>query len=135
MEGILMMRFRIAQCLCGPARHAILALAVNTPPAEMPDTEALALVKDAVAAALAGRGAEIGLPPRLDPWCGLCGAADRAWTYDVGWSREFLHWDAALCELRACEADQQLAAALFDLLDVSFNARLRADVARQVDER
>jgi hypothetical protein len=127
------MRFRIVQCLCGPARHAILAMAVN-PASPILDAVALELLKAAVDAVLAGRGAELGLPAQVDPWCGLCGAAACDWTYDIGWSRVFPDWDVAQQALRQCEADQRASAALLDLLDATFNARLRGEVARHVDD-
>jgi len=130
------MRVRILQCLCGPARHAILAMAVPVGPDEMSDAVALEALKTAIAALLAGLGAELALPTggRIDPWCGLCGAPVGGWRYELQWSREYPDWPTAELDLRACEADQRGTAALLDLLDVSYNARLQRETARAVDE-
>src|SRR4051812_19874945 len=123
------MRIRLVQCLCGPARHAILALAVKPPPAEMPDARALDLLRTAVEALQEGRGTELGLPFRaIDPWCGLCGAAASGWTHEIGWSRSFADWEAAEAALRQCEAEQQASRGLLDLLDATYTARLRRAV-------
>ncbi|MEP7304192.1 MAG: hypothetical protein ABJA98_01615 [Acidobacteriota bacterium] len=129
------MRFPIVQCLCGPQRHAILAMAVSTNLAEQTtDHEALAWLKAAIGLLLEGRGGEIEMPPRIDPWCGLCGAPARDWTYEIGWSREFEDWGAAQRALRESETDQRASAALLELLDVTYNARMRGEVARHVDD-
>jgi hypothetical protein len=116
------MRVRIVQCLCGPARHAILAMAVMD---SRPDHEVVELIHAAVKEALAGRGAAVGLPPTLNPWCGLCGAPTKTWLYQAAWSKEFADEEAALKELHASEDDQRTTAALLDLLDLSYDAKRR----------
>jgi hypothetical protein len=131
------MRFPVVQCLCGPKRHAILAAAVNTTgePLANDGVDTIAALKAAVSLMLEARGAEVSdtMPASIDPWCGLCGAPASAWTYEIAWTREFPDFDAALRVLKASEADQRHTAALLDLLDVSYNARMRGEVARQVD--
>lgn len=125
------MRVRIAQCLCGPKRHAILALGVNADTTETPDAMAIELLKAAVEAVLAGQGAELGLPPLMNPWCGLCGARSADWVYEINWSKEFSDWDAAQRELHQSEVDQQFSALALDMLGESFDARMRQ---RQTDK-
>lgn len=118
------MRFRIAQCLCGPARHAILAMAIND--ASITDAHALRGLRDIVGEVVAGSGAAWGLPaPRLNRWCALCGRTIDAWRYEIAWSREFDSWEAAQRFLRASEADQAETRGLLALLDASFDARVR----------
>jgi hypothetical protein len=117
------MRIRIVQCLCGPARHAILAMAVMDP--EHTDDEVGMLVHTAVKEALAGRGADIGLPAKINPWCGICGAPTRTWMYQLAWSRPFKDEADALAELKATEADNRATAALLDLVDLSYDAKRR----------
>src|SRR5262245_26762712 len=47
------MRVRIAQCLCGPERHAIMAFALDDDPVLTPDGEMLSWLKEIVAALIA----------------------------------------------------------------------------------
>ncbi len=54
--------------------------------------------------------------------------------YEVALSVEFPDWDTALRVLRACEADQRATARLLDLLDETYNAKLRRATERAVDE-
>jgi hypothetical protein len=117
-----MIRIRIVQCLCGPARHAIMAMAVMDP--EQTDAQVLELVHVAVKEALAGRGAPLGLP-NMHPWCGICGAPTRTWMYGVALSREFKDEAEALAALKANEADQRKTAAILDLLDQTYDSKRR----------
>lgn len=116
------MRLRIVQCVCGPQRHCLVALAVLDP--ERPDDEVGQMVHAAVKEALAGRGAAVGLP-HMNPWCGICGAPTRTWKYEIAWSKAFADEAAALAALQANEDDQRTTAALLDLLDLSHDARQR----------
>jgi hypothetical protein len=117
-----MMRVRIVQCLC-PARHALLAIVGMDP--EQTDAELLQLVRTAVEMVLAGEGLALGLPQRTNPWCGICGAGVASWVYELGWSREFRDEAEALRVLKASEANQHMTAALLNLLDLTYDARLR----------
>lgn len=125
------MRFRIVQCLC-PERHAILAIAIS-PDAKFTDAEALEALKLAVDAALAGNAEELGLG-RINPWCGLCGAAATTWRYELGHSGVYEDWEDALTTLKALERSNRATAALLELLDASYDAQLRRAVADQVNE-
>lgn len=121
-----MIRIRIVQCLCGPARHAILAMALHESP-EVSDVDALVWLRAAVELLHEGRGAELGvpIPAKLNPWCGLCGAPLRDWRYEIGWSVPFADWEAAQRVLRASEKAQDSTRLLLDLLDQSFDAKVR----------
>lgn len=94
-----MIRFRLAQCLC-PERHAIVAFA-----AFEPDRDEAALVETLRAAAAL-----------VDPWCGICGAAREAWTYEVRLSRAYRDEAAARADLAAMERANRETRALIDAL-------------------
>lgn len=84
----------LLQCLC-PARHCIIALAGEAPPAtvESMTESAKAGIESAIAA------------KSLDPWCALCGAPREQWSFEVA---ELA--DRTLAQvmpaLRASEAEQ-----------------------------
>jgi hypothetical protein len=61
-----------------------------------------------------------GLPELVNPWCGLCGAVPSSWRYEVAPLRE-KNWVAALEALRACQADQRLAAEILKRIGSSFD--------------
>src|SRR5207253_795408 len=44
----------------------------------------------------------IGLPGSdpFDPWCGICGAKEPTWKYEVAWSKEYPDWKTAEKEIR-----------------------------------
>lgn len=106
------MRIRLAQCVCGPRRHALLALAAD--PA-LGDVDVILYLKLAVAETIAGRGEELGLPfPRMNPVCGICNAPEAEWQYEVGWTVDYPDWDAALKALRRSEAMNLLSRAMID---------------------
>lgn len=128
------MRIRIAQCLCGPARHAILATAVG-PSVTLTDAALLDGLRGVVQLVMDGNGGDVGIPFRMDPWCGLCGTAAHDWQYEIGWSREFPDWDAAQLALKQSESDQRTTAAVLELLDATYNARLRREMQATVDKR
>ena len=124
------MRFRIAQCLCGPARHAIMGMALGPETDDISDDVAARGLRSIVHAIASGRGADLkidGLPPQMNPWCSLCGAPMRDWLCEVRQSRAFASCDEAQRVLKACAAAQQATRLLLDLIDESFDARLRRD--------
>jgi hypothetical protein len=97
------MRLHVAQCLCGPARHAILALAKDA----SESADALReLLKVAVDEFLAVRG--------IDSRCGICGAPASQWIYEVGLSREYPDWDTAKRALKDLEAENRATRAVVD---------------------
>ena len=65
-------RVWIAQCLCGPNRHAICALAGEADEAAAPAL--LTRLREAVAALLR---------TTTNPWCGICGAEEAGWRYEL----------------------------------------------------
>lgn len=111
MGYISVMQILIAQCLCGPNRHAMLALALQPQDA---GEHAIELLQACVQAVLDGEGEQLGLPPKMNPWCGICGS--REWTYEVGWSKEYESWGAATLDLRESERNQQATAQFLRLL-------------------
>jgi hypothetical protein len=121
------MRFRIAQCLCGPARHAILAMALGPATDDITDVQATSSLRAIIEALVDGRGEalKMGLPPTLNPWCGLCGRHARDWVYEIRRSKPFSDWETAQRFLKECEADQQATKLLMDAIDESFDARVR----------
>lgn len=118
-------RFRIAQCLCGPERHAILAMPVEEPVDEVSNADVLAKLRAAVEQMLADTSELDVRVPRINPWCGLCGRRAAKWVYEVGASRLFADWDALVAELRRLEGEQMETSAVLGLLDLSFDAQLR----------
>lgn len=116
------MRMRIVQCLCGPSRHAIMAMAHQDE--TIPDDHLEQSLRWVVGEAVHGRSASLGLP-RMNPWCGICGSVAAKWVYEVGWSREFRDMAEAEQMMRRSEVDQGTAAALLDFLDLTYDSRLR----------
>lgn len=118
------MRIRIAQCLCGPARHAILALAIDAP--HITDDIGIEMLKAAVTLILDGKGNEIGVdtPATLmNPWCALCGRLEADWLYEIGWStEEVADWETAVNMLKEVERANKLAAAFFNLTGQSYDS-------------
>lgn len=122
-----MIRVRIVQCLCGPARHAIFAMALGPETPDITDAQATSGVRLMIAEMVAGRGAalDLGLPPQLNPWCGICGTPMRDWVYELGRSKPFADWEAAQRALNESADAQHATKFLLDLLDKSFDARVR----------
>ncbi len=71
-------RVWIAQCLCGPNRHAILAVARECDD-EADPRQLLPVLRKEVANLR--RFA-------LNPWCAICGSLEENWRYEVGRT----HW-------------------------------------------
>ena len=90
----------LAQCLCGPGRHTILAGASDDPDAAQ-----------TLADNLRGKVAAFLMLREINPWCALCKSPATAWTFEVGRTR----W-RSLAEaesfLRQSEADQIMTNAL-----------------------
>ena len=61
---------RLAQCLCGPNRHAILAVAYEECKAE----DGVGELRRKVEELIASRG--------INPWCGICHARQEGWQYE-----------------------------------------------------
>lgn len=122
-----MIRIRIAQCLCGPARHAIMAMALGPDTDAITDAQAAKGLREVIEALVAGRGGELnmGLPPRMNAWCGICGAPARDWAYEIGRSIPFTDWEDAQRVLRENETAQNASRRLLDLLDQTFDAKVR----------
>ena len=95
-------RVWIAQCLCGPNRHAIAALAGEADSA----TEALDLLTRLRAGIADLRQAD------LNPWCAICGSPEAAWLYQIDRTR-FRTMKEAGPELARTAAGNAVANALF----------------------
>ena len=63
---------RLVQCLCGPNRHAILALAYQEGQVE----DAVGILHRQMEELIASRG--------INPWCGICHARQEGWQYEDG---------------------------------------------------
>lgn len=71
-------RVWIAQCLCGPHRHAIAALAGEADSEEAADALLLPQLR---------RGLAELLQSGINPWCAICGAEAPGWIYEIGRTR------------------------------------------------
>jgi hypothetical protein len=74
-----MTRVWIAQCLCGPERHCILATADEAADETEAATRIAGMLRAQVAEWLAAES--------LNPWCGICGAKAEGWVYEIGRTR------------------------------------------------
>jgi hypothetical protein len=98
------MKVWIAQYLCGPQRHAIMAAADEAKDRDEAETK--------IATALRNRVADLLRAEAINPWCALCGAASAEWIVDLQPSR-FRTLDEALPTMRQAEADQAATNAAF----------------------
>jgi hypothetical protein len=93
----------IMQCLC-PARHCIVAscdVAEN-------EAEARAKLDDSTRQAVA----ELIASGSFNPWCGLCGAKQETWKFELGRTR-FSSMAQAAPSLRQSEQEQAVTRDLF----------------------
>jgi hypothetical protein len=88
-------RVWIAQCLCGPNRHTIIALTDEFD--DPAGAEALTRQLRASTAKIVRGGV-------LNPWCGICGSLEDAWRYELGRTR-FRTLQEARPELARTEAE------------------------------
>ena len=93
------MSVRICQCLC-PSRHCIMAVAFE--PGEWPDEKAQL--------ALAGIVNKLVEAKIMNPWCGICRAPIKSWTYQAD-ATLFDTLEAAQPVLKAFEQAQMRTAA------------------------
>ena len=97
-------RVWIAQCLCGPNRHAIAALAG--------DFGGEATARRSLLRKLRERIATLLLTSAINPWCAICGAEEPTWHYEVG-RTAFRTMEEAAPMLAQTAAGNALAGALF----------------------
>jgi hypothetical protein len=95
----------VAQALC-PRRHCIMAAAADTD-----DPDGLQETLQAGVAHMLSEG-------QINPWCGLCGARDTSWTYEVGRTR-YETLAEATPALREAEAAQVHSAAVMKALGLA----------------
>jgi len=98
-----MTRVYIAQCLCGPNRHAIIALAGEFDDEAQAFTMLIPQLRTAV-----GELFDAG----VNRWCGICGAVEPGWRYEVGRTR-FRSMEEGRAEMEKTAAGNLLANALF----------------------
>lgn len=100
-------RVWIAQCLCGPARHCILATAGEADSVATATTGILDPLQQSIT-----DWVRSGL---FNPWCGLCHAEAAGWQYELG-RTPFRTMEEAAPTLRQNEAEQAATrAALGDM--------------------
>src|SRR6266850_6541373 len=99
----------IMQALCGPAGHALGAMALE---AETADGLQALLRAELMSRMAAGA---------INPWCGLCGARVEGWRYEAGRSR-YATMAEAEPALRASEAAQARTAALLKAQGRAYDA-------------
>jgi len=76
------MGIKLIQCLCSEARHCIVGMAYDD--ADISDQEAISGIHECIKLSLDGRGPEeLGIPEKLDPWCGICAAPRSLWRYEM----------------------------------------------------
>lgn len=66
----------IAQCLCGPSRHAIAAKVGEFSSKKGASRGILLKLREEIARLL--------LKSEINPWCGICGAEEANWRYELG---------------------------------------------------
>lgn len=118
------MRIRTAQCLC-PSRHAILVLMIND--ASTSDADAVELLRTAVRAVLDGQGESIGLPAKTNPWCGICGASNAEWTFEIRRSKEFPSFEEAAAAIEKLKSAQIISRAMLDAMGLSYDAQRKRE--------
>lgn len=96
-------RVWIAQCVCGPARHAIMANA-----GEALDEQAAQHIVNVLREKV-GDWIKKGV---INPWCGLCHAPAEGWRYEVG-RTAFRTLAEAMPALRDAERQQAAVRAAF----------------------
>lgn len=118
------MRIRVVQCLC-PSRHSLMALGVYDD--AMTGEEAITQLRDAVRAGLSGGDAKLGAPP-MNHWCGLCGATNDTWKFELGVSKEFESLEAAMAEMARLMEEQIITRRALDELGLSYDARRKRNM-------
>jgi len=110
------LRHKLAQCLCGPERHTIIALAFQaTATQEADDQLCLEALQGMVASQLLGS---------LEPCCGLCGADAKAWIYEVAPLIK-TDWYEVLADLIASQREQIRTAQMFKAAGLAHGRQAR----------
>lgn len=97
---------RLVQLLCGPKRHAIMAMAYQDGITRTGEQTGNVLLTPETATDVL-RGMIAGLLRRraMNPWCGVCGAvADKTWVYEDGLTK-FVTIEEATPALRQTELE------------------------------
>jgi len=111
---------KLVQCLCSEQRHCIAALGYNND--DLSDKEAIEGLHEAILMALDGEGVEqLGFPKKLNPWCGICGARQSSWRYEIGIVKAGTMREAERL-LKRGEIEQSSGRAVLDALGLSYDA-------------
>lgn len=119
------MRVRIAQCIC-PERHTLLAATCLNP--EVEDKLLLDALRGAVSRLRSGEKLVPTVMEKMQPWCGICGAAESTWIYEVAWSKEFESAEHALAELTILENANIASRNLLHALGLTYDARRKTEM-------
>jgi transcriptional regulator with XRE-family HTH domain len=96
---------RIVQCLCGPERHALIALPYE-PGVTLHEAGDIVLT-EANAASCLRIAVDVAIQARvLNPWCEICRAPRRQWIFEDA-ALAFKSLEEALPHLKACAEAQQ----------------------------
>jgi hypothetical protein len=95
-----MRRVWIAQCLCGPLRHCIVA--------NVGEANDEAEARRGVLASLHQQVGDMIAGGTFNPWCGICRAPREQWLFEVGRTR-FKTMEEAMPTLKRSEAEQAVA--------------------------
>ena len=96
---------RIVQCLCGPARHCITALAYEPHTGDMTEENAAGRLEQLVDKAIGER--------LINPWCAICRAKRERWVFEDS-KLKFNPLEEARPFLRQAEEEQQRVNQFFE---------------------
>ena len=96
---------RIVQCLCGPARHCITALAYEPHAGDMTEENATGRLEQFVDKAIGER--------LINPWCAICRARRERWVFEDR-TLKFNSLEEARSFLRQAEEEQQRVNRFFE---------------------
>lgn len=111
-----MTKVKIIQCLCGSARHCIVAEAYEDEHAGQADEARISLSKANVS--------EMIDRDRINPWCGLCGSIFKNWQWEVG-ETAFTSMDEAMPFLQEEQRKQMETAELLRRAGRAFDVHKR----------
>lgn len=121
---------RIVQVLCGPERHAIIAIAYEPgitaalkefwadPVMLLNESCVIAYVRGVVDGLIEGKS--------MNPWCGICGRRYEGWLFEDR-ATTFDTLAEALGPLRESEKQQIITRSLLDVLGLSHDAKTKSE--------
>lgn len=103
------MSVSLVQCLCGPLRHCIAALAYDESKTDQAAEGELRLWVGMMT-----------LQREINPWCGLCGSMNKHWIFEVGRTK-FATIDEAMPYLLKAQREQARAAEALKALGAAYD--------------